>query len=337
MLSSREKISIRQAVILFIMFVYSPTLRLYPINAARIGQRAGWLTPVLNVLPFICLVFIIQALFKNDKNANLSDIIHKSLGKFFGSAILILYLIWLLITLGVYVRYFGERFLVSLLPNTHINFFTVTILAAVFYVLQKGIVYITRTAEFLFLVFSLVFIFLFLLSIPNLEIINLFPVTYHDALPLIKSALSSIGLWGAFTLIFFFGDKINNKEHIKRYGLQSAIYLVITAMMVLIQTIGVYGYSVIERLSLPYIFAVKSISILQTLERIESLAVAAWIIVDFVAISVILYIVVSIIKSLFSLSDEKSLVSPVAIFAFIFSQYIASDRFELENYSRLIS
>ncbi|HHW48775.1 MAG TPA: spore gernimation protein KB, partial [Clostridiaceae bacterium] len=42
-------------------------------------------------------------------------------------------------------------------------------------------------------------------------------------------------------------------------------------------------------------------------------------------------------KSLFSLSDEKSLVSPVAIFAFIFSQYIASDRFELENYSRLIS
>jgi len=186
-------------------------------------------------------------------------------------------------------------------------------------------------------VFSLVFVFLFLLSIPNIEIINLFPVTYHDALPLIKSSLSSIGLWGAFTHIFFFGDKINNKEHIKRFGLQSAIYLVITAMMVLIQTIGVYGYSVIERLSLPYIFVVKSISILQTIERIESLAVATWIIVDFVAISVIVYIAVSIIKSLFSLSDEKSLVSPVAIFAFIFTQYIASDRFELENYSRLIS
>ena len=337
MLSSREKISVRQAVILFIMFIYSSLLRLYPVVAAQIGKRAGWLTPLLAILPYICLVYILQALFKNNKEANLSDIIFKTLGRVFGTVLLILYLMWMMITLGIYVRYFAEKFLSSLLPDTPMNFLTITILAIVFYTLQGGIMYISRTAEFLFLIFSAIFAILFLLSIPNMEIINLFPVTHHDILPLIKSAYSSIGLWGTFTYLFFFGDKINDKEHIKRFGLQSTIYLVVTALMILIQTIGVYGYSVVERLPLPYVFVVKGISLLETIERIESVAVVSWVFLDFVTIAVVLYIIVNILKSLFSLSDEKSLISPITIFAFIFSQFIAHDRFELEDYSKFIS
>jgi spore germination protein KB len=337
LLSSREKISVRQAVIIFILFVYFSSLRLAPTIAAKIGERAGWLTPIFSVLPFICLVYIIQALFKNNKEANLSDIIFKSLGKIIGTALLILYLIWMMVTLGIFVRYFAERFLSTLLPNTPMSFFTVTILAAVFYALQSGIVYISRAAEFLFLIFSAIFAILFLFTIPNIEIINLFPVTHQDILPLLKSSYSSTGIFGAFTFVFFFGDRINDKEHIKRFGMQGAVYLVVTMIMILIQTIGVYGYSVIERISMPYVFVVKSISILETIERIESVAVVSWLILDFAAISLVLYIIVSIIKSLFSLSDEKPLLSPITIFAFIFSQYIANNRFELEEYSNLIS
>lgn len=118
MLSSREKISIRQAVILFIMTVYSASIRLFPTYSARVGKRAGWLTPIFALLPFICLVYIIHALFKNNKEANLSDIIFKSLGRILGSILLIFYLIWNMITFGINVRYFAERFLTSLLPNT---------------------------------------------------------------------------------------------------------------------------------------------------------------------------------------------------------------------------
>jgi len=282
-------------------------------------------------------VYILQALFKNNKDANLSDIIFKTLGKILGSVLLILYLIWMIITLGIFVRYFAERFLTTLLPNTPMNFFTVTFLAVIFYAIRGGIVYISRTAEFLFLMFSALFATLFLLNLPNLEVINLFPVTHHDILPLLKSSYSSVGLWGAITYIFFFGDKINDKEHIKKFGIQSIIYLVIASMMLLIQTIGMYGYSVIERVSMPYVFVIKSISILQTIERIESVAVVSWLLLDFVAIPVILYIIVCIIKSLFSLSDEKPLISPVVIFAFVFSQYLAHDIFELESFSIIIS
>lgn len=319
------------------MFVYSAAIRIFPAYAAKTAGRAGWLSPVVALLPFVCLVYIIQALFIDSKGANLSDIIYKTLGKFFGSAVITLYLVWLMISLGIIVRNFAERFLSSLLPSTPISFFTVTILALAFFTLRRGIVYISRTAEFLFLILTCIFIILFVLTIPNFEVINLFPVTYYDALPLIKSSYSVISIWSIFTFIFFFGDKINDKEHIKRFGLQGSVYLLITTMMLLIQTIGVYGYSVIERVPSAYAFVVKSISVLETIERIESIAVVSWVIADFITISVISYAIVSIIKSLFSLSDVKPFISPVMIFAYIFSLYIAQNKFELENFTSYIS
>ena len=319
------------------MFVYSPSLRLYPAIAARFGRQAGWLTPLISVLPFLCLIYIMQSLFKKNREANLSDIIFKVFGRIVGSVLLFLYLLWTMVTLGIYVRYFAERFLAALLPDTPLTFFVVTILAATFYVLQKGIVYISRTAEFLFTIFTVIFVVLFLFIVKDIKVINLFPITYHDFLPLLKSTYSNLGLWGSFTPIFFLGDKINDKEHIRRFGLQSAIYLVIATIMILLQTIGVYGYSVIERASTPYVFVIKSISILQTIERIESVTVVSWIIVDFIAISFILYIIACIMKSLFSLSDEKPLLSPIVIFAYTFVQYIAHSRFELEKFLKTIS
>jgi len=177
---------------------------------------------------------------------------------------------------------------------------------------------------------------LFLLTLSNIKFINLYPVTYYDILPIAKSTYAFIGIWGYYTFVFFFGDKINNKEHIKKFGLQSAIYLLITSLMLLIQTIGVYGYTIIRRVPLPYFLAIKSISLLETIEKIESIAIAFWVIIDFSIISTFMYINVSIIKSLFSLSETKWFSSPVTMFAYVLSLYISKNSFELVNFTNYI-
>ncbi|NLY43293.1 MAG: endospore germination permease [Clostridiaceae bacterium] len=337
MLASRKKISIRQAVIIFLMVVYSPAIRLFPVLSSEIGERAGWLTPVFAVLPFIGLVYIMHEMFKKEKEASLSDIFIKVLGNIPGRVLLSIYLIWLMILLGTYVRYFSERFLTLLLPNNPMPFFTITILLLVFYAVRGGIVSLTRTAEFFFLLFSILFVILFILTLANVEIINLFPVTYYDILPLVKSTYSILGIWGYFTFIFFIGDKINDKEHIKRFGLQAAVYLLLVTIMLLVQTIGVYGHTVIQRISMPYFVVIQSISIMESLERIESVTLTFWVIVDFVIISVFMYIIIRIIKQLFSLSSSKQFMSPVTMFAYVFSFYVSRNNFELSNFSKYIA
>lgn len=336
MLASKEKVSTRQATILFLMAVYSPGIRLFPTITAKIGERAGWLAPILSVLPFICLVYIMQALFKCQKNANLSDLIIEIFGNILGRVVILLYFIWFMVLLGLYVRYFAERFLTSLIPNTPMEFFTLTILAVSFYAVRGGLVSLIRATEFNFMSFTVIFVILFLLSLTNVEIINLLPVTHYDILPVAKSTYSILGIWAYYTFIFFFADKINDKEHIRRFGLQGAVFLVIMGVMLLIQTIGVYGYTIIQRISLSYFAVIKSISIFDTIERIESVTLAFWVIVDFVIIAFFMYIIMCIVKSFFRLSGTKSMASPIAVFAFIFSAYIAQNRFELENFSNHI-
>lgn len=73
--------------------------------------------------------------------------------------------------------------------------------------------------------------------------------------------------------------------------------------------------------------------VLDTIERIESIVIAFWVIVDFSAICVYVFILISIIKSLFSVSESKPLASPVIICAFIISQRMAKDKFELEGFT----
>lgn len=312
-------------------------MRFFPVFTSDVAKRAGWLAPVTAALPFLALVLIMQALFRRERESSLSDLYIKVYGKILGRFFLVIMLFWTMILLGLYVRYFVERFLSALMPNTSMAFFAITMLAVVYYTIRGGLVALTRTVEFLFLVFSLVFLILFVLSIGNMELINLLPVTHHDLLPVAKSTYYILGVWGYFSFIFFFADKINDKEHIRRFGLQGLVYMVITSVLLLVQTIGVYGYTIIRRAPQPYFLVIKAISILDTLERIESVALAFWVIIDFVVISAFMLIVISLIKSIFVIREGRALVSPVTLFAFIFSFYIARDRFEIEKFSRTIA
>lgn len=312
-------------------------MRFFPVFTSEVAKRAGWLAPVAAAIPFLCIVFIMQALYRKEQEASLSDLYLRVFGKIVGRIFLVIMLLWTMILLGLYVRYFAERFLSALMPNTSMPFFAMTMLAVVYYAVRGGLIAFTRTVEFLFIVFSLVFLILFVMSIGNMEIINLFPVTHHDLWPIAKSTYYILGVWGYFSFIFFFADKINDKEHIRRFGMQGLVYIVITSMLLLVQTIGVYGYTIIRRAPQPYFLVIKAISILDTIEKIESVALAFWVIIDFVAISAFMLIVVSLIKSIFVIREGRSLVSPVTLFAFIFSFYIAHDRFELENFSRTIA
>ena len=336
MLASRDKISMRQAVILFIAAQSSSVIWIMPKHAAEVVGRAGWLAPLFSVLPFICLVYIMQTLFKKQKDASLSELYIKVFGKFIGRIILALYLMWFIIMTGLYLRYFAERFLSSILPNTTAAFFYITMLIAVYYVVRGGIIYISRTVGFLFYMFIASYIALFLFSLPNIQKINLLPVTHYDIIPLTRTIKSLIAIWGYFTLLFFFADKINDKEHIRKLGLQAVLLNTVTCLIVLIQTIGVYGHTVVARIPLPYFETIKTISLMETIDRIESVALAFWVFVDFTVICFFIYLAINTIKHLFSLSETKQFGSPVCLAAFIFAYYIGSNTLELSQFSDLI-
>jgi len=333
MIAGREKISASQMMLLFIMCTYSPVIRLFPSLTAREAGPAAWLSPVLPAFCLLILVFIVQSFFKKNNNMNLTDIYLKILGKLPGYLVMVVYLFAILLLLALYTRYYAERIASSIFPDTSINFFIIVMLALVFYIVRGGLVSLARFNEMIFFVFIFLLSVGIFLSLFNVEITNLLPISTLDITPVVRASPTILAIWGYFLFMFFFADKVNDKEHIKRLGIKATVFITISSIMIIITTVGTLGSSLAERVSLPYILTIKEISILNALERLESITLSLWVAADCIIISVFTYIILCILKSLFRLNGTKALTGPVLLITYVLSLVLTRNRFELENFS----
>ena len=56
MISGKDKISIRQAMYLFLTIVASPAIRLVPVYAAQTAEEAAWLAPIVAAVILFLIV-----------------------------------------------------------------------------------------------------------------------------------------------------------------------------------------------------------------------------------------------------------------------------------------
>ena len=335
MLADRGKISTRQLILLFIMLSFSPAARLFPQLVAAAAKQNGWLSPIVGLLGFIVLVFIVQSFFKKGTGMGLADIYCDILGKILGRMVLVLYLTWILILLSLYFMYYATRNLSSMLTNTDIRFFLIIMAILVFYVVRGGLVTLARLNELLFITFIIIMFTVIGLLLFNVKAENLLPISPYNLVGIAEGSLPILTVWGFFLYMFFLGDMVNDKKHIGKLGVRCGVFITIFSILLLIVTIGTAGYHHIETISLPFFLIVKNISILGIIERIEPILLSIWIISDFVLLSVFSFISVSLLKSIFKFSDDKPFISPVILFAYIFSLLIASSRFELEAFTKI--
>lgn len=336
MITSNDKISMRQAAIISVMITISPGIRVFPQFVSRIAGKAGWVSPIIAIIPVILLILIINSFFKNNKEAGLADIFYKILGNIIGRIVLFLYLLWILMLIALYLRFYSERILTSMMPNTSITFLIMVMGALVFITARRGFAIFTRFCEAFLGIFLFVIAMIFIMSIPQIKVSNYMNISYQDALPVIKSSYGIFAIWGYYLYVFFLGDKINKNEDIKKFGFQAIFLKFIIAIVVLIFTIGSLGSYLTANVTLPFFIVMKRISVLEVVERVESIGLALWVISDFILITMLTYVVASIMKSIFKLSEMKWMVSPIAVFAAIGSLFFFRDIFELEVFSKAI-
>jgi len=335
--TEKNKITIRQIFILFILSTFSPAIRLFTQICSDYGKIAGWTAPIISVIALFIIINVLNAFFKNNNEANLSDIFDISLGKIAGKTLLVLYLIWTILLYFLYVRYYAERLLSSIFPNTNIRFFIIIMLIMALFSARGKIETFARFSEFSILLFTFIFIVFFILLAPTVKLSNLLPITYYDAWPALKSSYPVVGIWGYITLLFFLGDNIKNKNEIKKSSKKAIWYLAIMTMLMMITVVGSLGYKNAERMPLPFFNATKLINFMQSFDRFEAVLLSAWVISDFIVITVFAKIIANIGKKLFNVSVIKYFGSPIILLGYAGSLYLATNRYELEIFSENVA
>ncbi len=195
MIYTKGKISIRQVMILFLTFAFSPSIRALPSYVARHSNQASWLSPLIAFVFILPLVFVLHSFFKRYPECNLSEIFEEICGKIAGRIIIFLYLLLIAILTALYTRYYVERLLSTILPNVNIYVFLITMLFTVALVMRKGMVVLARMSEIFFSVILILFLFTVVISIPTIKPNNLFPISRLDIMPLVTSSIGVIGIW----------------------------------------------------------------------------------------------------------------------------------------------
>jgi len=331
-----EKISIFQTIAIYILVSIVPVVRYFPIIMTGSAGKAAWLAAILSIIPNILLVFVLDTLMNKVKTKNgaeaktLSDVFDTVYGKVIGSIITIIYLLWTIIFASVELRLFGERLISTTYTYSPLIFFLITMLVLVFFIVRGKIANFGRFAEIFLELFIIIIIFVVLTASSNFNFANFWPVTTYDAKGIGVGILKGTDIFNMFTFAMFFGDKIRDKENIKKTGIFAAVTTGVIGLLGIVITLGTFGEDLLPTLSQPFFMALKVINLFGVLERIEAVFITFWVVADFVLIAYNVLIASNICKQKFKISKRKLAVTPIVFLIFILSIMIANNYFALQ-------
>lgn len=329
---NNSKITTRQAIIIFILAISSPLITVTPILVSGSAKEASYIAPVFSLVLYLIIIYTLYEIFKKNEDLALDDIFKMVLGNVLGKILMFAYVVWLFTLLLLYVRSFGERFVSTISVSSPIQFFIATMIAVGFVVARGKLEHFARSTEAFLLILISAFLIAFLLILPEVELKNLYPVTTDSIIPMSMAAYQIASLCGYVTIVFFLGNQITDKKNIKKYGIQSGIFLAIATSMVMLITVGVFGYSLTKQFPLPFFMALKNVKLLGRISGLESIFVSFWLISDFVIIALLLYVINKLISRFFSLKPAKETITPIAFVAFICSLMFVDNSAEITEY-----
>ena len=330
-----DKISLRQAMLIFTMIIISPAARIIPALAAKKANQAGWVAPLFTVIFAFILLFIYILIYKKFKTEQVSlmDICYKVFGNVLGKIIVLIYLLYITILAALYLRYFGERLVSTILGNVNINLIIIPLLLIIAYIFKKGIVTFARMIEILLPIILIVLFICFIGLIPILKIKYFLPVSTSDIGPIFNASIATTGIFAYFTIVFFMGDKITNISNLKKSGIQTIItYTLITGLIIFL-CIGTVSYYIVDASNYPFLIAVKQIEFFKTFEKFESIIVAEWVVSDFSIIIFFIFAALNMLKTIIKTKEEGRFSNIYIIFIYILCFVLAGNTFEMVKLS----
>ena len=301
----KESITSRQMIALITLTRLSTALSIMPTNNIRPFNQDIWIMVLVSII--YTYLFMVPLLYLTNKFRDVSmiaylDIIH---GKVIGKILAFLYGMYFLFTSIHAATIQSELVTTSILPDTSENLIVFAMTVTCVYCVSRGFIAGIRGVEILSPIAITIVLILMTFGINNFRYDLLLPI-------LSDSTVLDINL-GAMELTTFYQETffittlvpyLENKDDINKIFLKSAIYsLGLLAIIVVIAYIT-FGVEYIQHSNFPFLLYARSIDIFEVVERIDSVAVVAWIIASSIRISAFLDISVNTIREIFN-KDEK--------------------------------
>ncbi|MDR2899200.1 MAG: endospore germination permease [Clostridiales bacterium] len=298
MFSMNDKISLRQLQVLLITDIFGTGVIILPKKAALLAGRDGWIAVLLASI-FACLcVFLITQLAKQFPGKSFfeyaSDLVSAPVAYLLSLGLIVR----IIIMLACQVRFFGEIVKDMLLYNTPLWIVSLCMLLISAYAACKGYETRARIAQILIWLIFLPVIFVFSISVKDLDFGALLPVFQSSPESLLNGGFHTLFAFSGIEFLLLVSPYVNTHKDITSKCV-SAIAIAGTAMVVItFITMCRFGPLNIQNLDWPVLEMMYTVDLPGSfIERQEALVMSFWIMSVFLSVNAGLFFSSLVIKS----------------------------------------
>lgn len=304
--------------LMFIFEIGSTTLFALGIEA----KQDAWIAILIALFIGLGFVWIYTQLQKSFPNKDFIDIITSILGKTLGLPLVFLYLLAWLWGVSRNLREFGELIILTTLPNSPLWIICLLFLAVSVYTLLKGMEVLARISEII-LPIILTFIFaVFILLILSAHVYPkyLTPVLGEGISPILKAVPGIVFFpFGELTIFLMYWNCADDKNSVRSSSMTAVLLAGIILSITLIMDISVLGVKYTSIATIPFMEAVRFISVGDIITNIDILGVIIIFFGGFFKMSVYLYGIVLGMSKLFKIKNLRLLLVLFSMFLLWFS------------------
>ncbi|MDD2375891.1 MAG: endospore germination permease [Clostridia bacterium] len=336
MSNDNGKISVRQFFLLFIVLFCAPAIRYLPLGTIQDAHNAAWISPLVTGIFIVVYTFIWIQILKKYERQSFIDITKDIIGKTLGSIVCIVYFLWITFMLAYNVEMYTVKLVSTAMIGINPIMISSVMMILIVYVVKSGIIPLAKMNEIFFAALIIIFIVCNFLILPQIQLQNLFPITYKDIIPIFKANFSGFALFSYIIVLFMFNDKVEHKGEFKKVALNSLLLLIIISILTIAIPICIFGADIIVKMPVPYLNTMMQISVFNVIERIESAIIIFWVITDFVMFAIFTYSAMHMIKVFYKLDNVKPLINIYIVGIFFLSLSLATSTIELKILSNKI-
>ncbi|MBO1515441.1 GerAB/ArcD/ProY family transporter [Metabacillus bambusae] len=308
----KGKISVRQFMVLVILFTIGSGILVLPsLLAAELNQNA-WIVPLLGIGVGTLIIMLYNALAGFFPNMSLVEMVEHTFGKWLGLFISFTIVLFLFHNASALLIYIANFMTTQWMPETPIEFIIILFFSVVMMGTWLGLEVIARSAEIFIFWFLFLFFFLVIFISPQIEWKNVEPVFESGTKPIM---LSILHFW-SFTFIPFvallmiFPARVNQlKKGRKAFLIGACIGGIILFIMVIL-CILVLGPDHTARYLYPSYVLAQKINVGKFVQRIEVIIAIMWILSVFIKMTIYFYGSVIGFAQMLKLESYRFLILP---------------------------
>ncbi|WP_232900929.1 GerAB/ArcD/ProY family transporter [Lysinibacillus fusiformis] len=334
----KEVISSRQFTIITSLLSIGTAILIIPSTIASSSKQDAWIAASIGVVLSLLVVKLFLTLGNQTPTLNFIEANEKIFGRFFGKITVIGFLSLTLFSGGELLYFIGIFMKTEVMPETPTLAFALLFSIIIMYAAYLGLETFARSAEILFPMFILIFIFFIICITPQIKFENIQPIMEVSKTSMFYSIIRfmSVFSFSLVMLLMIYPASVNVQQSSKKgfyIGTILGGFVLVTLITLCILVLGAANTA--SRTFPSYALA-QRISIGNFLQRIEIIMAFMWITSIFIRTFMYFYTTVVGIAQIMKLKDHRPLILPMGIIMMGLSQIIHPDIVHSDNYNNEI-